>query len=63
MDTEILISVGGGPSGAAAAVRRGNWESGTSCRWTGIDFPRSKTCGPGLSPAALHVAEALGIGP
>ena len=26
-------------------------------------FPRDKTCGSGLSPAALHVAEALGIGP
>src|SRR5215472_1904347 len=62
METEILI-VGAGPSGAAAAVK---------LRQLGIRdvllvdrdrFPRNKTCGSGLSPAALHAAEALGIGP
>jgi geranylgeranyl reductase family protein len=62
MDTEILI-VGAGPSGAAAAVRLGQLGLRDVLLVDRDRFPRNKTCGSGLSPAALHVAEALGIGP
>ena len=62
MDTEILI-VGAGPSGAAAAVRLGQLGIQEVLLVDRERFPRDKTCGSGLSPAALHVAEALGIGP
>jgi len=62
MDTEILI-VGAGPSGAAAAVRLGQLGVRNVVLVDRDRFPRNKTCGSGLSPAALHVAEALGIGP
>ncbi len=62
MDTEILI-VGAGPSGAAAAVRLGQLGFRDVLLVDRDRFPRNKTCGSGLSPAALHVAEALGIGP
>ena len=61
MDTEILI-VGAGPSGAAAAVRLGQLGIRDVLLVDRDRFPRNKTCGSGLSPAALHVAEALGIG-
>lgn len=62
MDTEILI-VGAGPSGASAAVRLGQLGIRDVLLVDRDRFPRNKTCGSGLSPAALHVAEALGIGP
>jgi len=62
MDTEILI-VGAGPSGAAAAVRLGQLGIQDVLLVDRDRFPRNKTCGSGLSPAALHVAEALGVGP
>ncbi len=61
MDTEILI-VGAGPSGAAAAVRLGQLGIQDVLLVDRDGFPRNKTCGSGLSPAALHVAEALGLG-
>jgi len=62
METGILI-VGAGPSGAAAAVRLGQLGINDVLLLDRDRFPRNKTCGSGLSPAALHVAEALGIGP
>jgi len=62
METEILI-VGAGPSGAAAAVQLGQLGIKDVLLVDRDRFPREKTCGSGLSPAALHVAEALGIGP
>ena len=62
MDTGILI-VGAGPSGAAAAVRLGQLGIQDVLLVDRDRFPRNKTCGSGLSPAALQVAEALGIGP
>jgi geranylgeranyl reductase family protein len=62
METEILI-VGAGPSGAAAAVQLGQLGIRGVLLVDRERFPRDKTCGSGLSPAALHVAEALGIGP
>jgi geranylgeranyl reductase family protein len=62
MQTEILI-VGAGPSGAAAAVQLGQLGVKDVLLVDRDRFPRNKTCGSGLSPAALHLAEALGIGP
>jgi geranylgeranyl reductase family protein len=62
METEILI-VGAGPSGAATAVQLGQLGIRDVLLVDRDRFPRDKTCGSGLSPAALHVAEALGIGP
>jgi len=62
MQTEILI-VGAGPSGAAAAVQLGQLGVKDVLLVDRDHFPRDKTCGSGLSPAALHVAEELGIGP
>ena len=62
METEILI-VGAGPSGAAAAVQMGQLGIKDVLLVDRDRFPRNKTCGSGLSPAALHLAEALGIGP
>ncbi len=62
METEILI-VGAGPAGAAAAVQLGQLGIKDVLLVDRDRFPRNKTCGSGLSPAALHVAEALGIGP
>ena len=62
MQTEILI-VGAGPSGAAAGVQLGQLGIKNVLMVDRDRFPRNKTCGSGLSPTALHVAEALGIGP
>jgi menaquinone-9 beta-reductase len=62
METEILI-VGAGPSGAAAAVQLGQLGINDVLLVDRDRFPRHKTCGSGLSPAALHLAEDLGIGP
>ncbi len=62
MQTEILI-VGAGPSGAAAAVQLGQMGVRDVLLVDRDRFPRNKTCGSGLSPAALHLAEDLGIGP
>jgi len=61
METEILI-VGAGPSGAAAAVQLGQLGIRDVLLVDRDRFPRHKTCGSGLSPAALHLAEDLGIG-
>ena len=61
METDILI-VGAGPAGAAAAVHLGQLGVRDVLLADRDHFPRDKTCGSGLSPSALHVAEALGIG-
>ena len=61
MDSQVLI-VGAGPAGASAAVALA--QSGVPDVFL-LDrdhFPRDKTCGSGLSPAALQLAEQLGIG-
>ncbi|MGZ5958206.1 MAG: NAD(P)/FAD-dependent oxidoreductase, partial [Myxococcaceae bacterium] len=50
-------------SGAAAAVQLGQLGIKDVLLVDRDRFPRNKTCGSGLSPSALHVAEALGIGP
>ena len=62
METEILV-VGAGPAGAAAAVQLGQLGIRGALLVDRDRFPRNKTCGSGLSPAALQLAEALGIGP
>jgi len=62
METETLI-VGAGPAGAAAAVQLGQLGITDVLLVDRDRFPRNKTCASGLSPAALHLAEDLGIGP
>jgi geranylgeranyl reductase family protein len=61
MDSQVII-VGAGPAGASAAVALA--QAGVrDVRLLDRDrFPRDKTCGSGLSPAALQLAEQLGIG-
>ncbi len=61
MDSRVLI-IGAGPAGASAAVALAQ-RGVTDVLLVDRDrFPRDKTCGSGLSPAALHLAESLGIG-
>src|SRR5512132_1472006 len=62
MDAEVLI-VGAGPAGASAAVALAQRGVRDILLVDRDRFPRDKTCGSGLSPAALHLAEELGIGP
>lgn len=56
------IVVGAGPAGAAAAIalRRAQIAVMLLDR---DSFPRDKTCGSGLSPNAIALADRLGIGP
>jgi geranylgeranyl reductase family protein len=55
------IVVGAGPSGAAAAIELSR--AGASVVLLDRDrFPRDKTCGSGLSPNAIALAERLGVG-
>ena len=61
MNRDVVI-VGAGPAGASAAValaQRGVKDVLLLDRAT---FPREKTCGSGLSPNAIVLAEELGIG-
>ncbi len=61
MNSRVLI-IGAGPAGASAAValaQRGVTDVALVDR---DRFPRDKTCGSGLSPAALQLAETLGVG-
>ena len=62
MSTEVDVAiVGGGPSGAAAAhllASRGH--SVIVCEKK--SFPREKTCGDGLTPRAVVMLEAMGLG-
>jgi len=62
MQNDILV-VGAGPAGSAAAVQLGQLGIGGALLVDRDRFPRNKTCGSGLSPAALQLAEGLGIGP
>jgi menaquinone-9 beta-reductase len=59
--TDVIV-VGAGPAGAAAAIalRRAQIAVLLVDRDT---FPRDKTCGSGLSPNAIALAEQLGVGP
>ncbi|HET6211636.1 MAG TPA: FAD-dependent oxidoreductase, partial [Micromonosporaceae bacterium] len=61
VDTDVLV-VGGGPAGAAAAIRL--HRSGLEV--TLVDkaaFPRDKICGDGLTTGALRLLEDLGLQP
>src|SRR5258708_27448388 len=61
MDSEVLV-VGAGPAGASAAVALAQLGVRDVLLLDRDHFPRDKTCGSGLSPAALHLAEKLGVG-
>jgi geranylgeranyl reductase family protein len=60
MDAQILI-VGAGPAGASAAVALAQQNIKKVLLVDRDRFPRDKTCGSGLSPAALQLAARLGI--
>jgi len=59
---DVLI-VGAGPAGASAAVALGQRGARDVLLLDRSRFPRDKTCGSGLSPNALKLADELGIGP
>jgi menaquinone-9 beta-reductase len=61
-ETVDLLVVGGGPAGAAAAIR------GVAAGLSVVVcdkavFPRDKTCGDGLTTSALRLLERLGLDP
>jgi geranylgeranyl reductase family protein len=62
MTHDVLI-VGAGPAGASAAVALGQRGVRDVLLLDRSRFPRDKTCGSGLSPNALKLADQLGIGP
>jgi geranylgeranyl reductase family protein len=60
-DVDVAI-VGGGPAGAAAAHFLATaGRSVLVCERK--HFPREKTCGDGLTPRAIKMLEAMGLGP
>ncbi|HZQ80170.1 MAG TPA: geranylgeranyl reductase family protein [Acidimicrobiia bacterium] len=57
-----LLVVGGGPAGAAAAIR-GAAAGLSVVVCDKATFPRDKTCGDGLTASALRLLERLGLEP
>ena len=57
-----LLVVGGGPAGAAAAIR-GAAAGLSVVVCDKASFPRDKTCGDGLTASALRLLERLGLEP
>ncbi|MCA1847000.1 MAG: geranylgeranyl reductase family protein, partial [Actinobacteria bacterium] len=57
-----LLVVGGGPAGAAAAIR-GAAAGLSVVVCDKATFPRDKTCGDGLTASALRLLERLGLDP
>jgi menaquinone-9 beta-reductase len=57
-----LLVVGGGPAGAAAAIR-GAAAGLSVVLCDKATFPRDKTCGDGLTTSALRLLERLGLDP
>jgi geranylgeranyl reductase family protein len=57
-----LLVVGGGPAGAAAAIR-GAAAGLSVVLCDKATFPRDKTCGDGLTASALRLLERLGLDP
>ncbi|HYH48740.1 MAG TPA: geranylgeranyl reductase family protein [Acidimicrobiia bacterium] len=57
-----LLVVGGGPAGAAAAIR-GAAAGLSVVVCDKASFPRDKTCGDGLTTSALRLLERLGLTP
>src|ERR1700738_4909261 len=60
MDAQVLI-VGAGPAGASAAVALAQAGVTDVLLLDRDRFPRDKTCGSGLSPAAIQLSEQLGV--
>ena len=61
MTLDVLV-VGAGPAGAAAAAALASRGVPRVLLLDRATFPRDKTCGSGLSPNAIALAEELGIG-
>ena len=61
VDCDLLV-VGGGPAGAAAAIR-GAAAGLSVVLCDKAAFPRDKTCGDGLTTSALRLLERLGLDP
>lgn len=60
MDVDLAV-VGGGPAGAAAALRARAVHPGLSVALVdAAGFPRDKVCGDGIGPEALAVLDRLG---
>jgi menaquinone-9 beta-reductase len=57
-----VIVVGGGPGGATAAIGLAQQGVRDVLVLDRDTFPRDKTCGSGLSPNAIALAEKLGLG-
>jgi geranylgeranyl reductase family protein len=57
-----VVIVGAGPAGASAAIALAQRGIRDVLLLDREDFPRDKTCGSGLSPNALKLADELGIG-
>jgi geranylgeranyl reductase family protein len=57
-----VIIVGAGPAGATAALRLARAGVRDVLMLDGATFPRDKTCGSGLSPTAIALADELGLG-
>ena len=60
--TYDVLVVGGGPAGAAAAIR-GAAAGLSVVLCDKATFPRDKTCGDGLTASALRLLERLGLDP
>src|SRR6185437_15627887 len=61
MQHDVII-VGAGPAGSSAAVALGQRGLKNVLLLDRTTFPRDKTCGSGLGPNALVLADELGIG-
>ena len=61
MQHDVII-VGAGPAGSSAAVALGQRGVKNVLLLDRTTFPRDKTCGSGLGPNALVLADELGIG-
>lgn len=62
MDTTDVVVVGGGPAGAAAAIRLAQ-QGRDVVLVDKATFPRDKICGDGLTTGALRLLEGLGLQP
>jgi menaquinone-9 beta-reductase len=56
-----VVIVGGGPGGSSAAIGLAQQGVRDVLLLDRAHFPREKTCGSGLSPSAIELAEVLGV--